>query len=162
MGLKLPNFLVGDLDSVRPSILSRYTEFGVQIVCTPDEDFNDFQKAVNLVSRSRPLLVPPSCAVVFGGLGGRMDQLFANLSVAAAAPRLLHFAFVERKQIVLLLHAGEHRILCVPRRSSRRATAAACACCASADRRSVACCRRGARHDVRAAVEFVARASVCR
>ena len=67
-----PQFIVGDLDSVRDEVVSFYQQLGTTIVRDSNQDNNDLEKC---------LLLLPSAAsvVVYGAFGGRFDQQMAGI-----------------------------------------------------------------------------------
>ena len=72
---KRPDCIVGDLDSLKPSVRRYYEVRGSEIVVRKDQNDHDFTKACRLLSEkvgSRSL----DYTVVLGGLGGRLDHFF--------------------------------------------------------------------------------------
>ncbi len=68
--------VVGDLDSISPDTLRFFRERGAEILSVPDQDHNDFEKALDY------LLTKWSGDVhVYGMTGGRLDHALANLSI---------------------------------------------------------------------------------
>jgi thiamine pyrophosphokinase len=68
--------IVGDLDSLQPSIQEYYRNRKISIIQEHDQDTNDFQEAVALAYSLNFKTV-----VCLGTLGGRIDQELCNLSV---------------------------------------------------------------------------------
>jgi len=66
----IPTAIVGDLDSVHSSVREYYEAKGVSVQCNPDQDLNDFDKALTAAVQQY------GCerCVVFGAFGGRFDQ----------------------------------------------------------------------------------------
>lgn len=76
--------IVGDLDSIDPSVLARARRVGTEIVEHPvDKDETDLELALTLV-RERWDGDAPAEVLVVGGHGGRTDHLLANMLVLAA------------------------------------------------------------------------------
>lgn len=106
---QLPDMIVGDLDSLRPSVRQHYEKLGVSIIQDPDQYSTDFTKCLKYLNthaaeiiaasprRRTPLprdgspvgtaSSPPKQAsadstleiVILGGLGGRVDQAFSQI-----------------------------------------------------------------------------------
>lgn len=49
--LKLPNYIVGDLDSLRKDVLEYYRSRGTDIIKIDDQDTTDLEKSYNLLSQ---------------------------------------------------------------------------------------------------------------
>lgn len=67
--LALPDAICGDLDSLQPSVLAYYRDQGVKIVQDVDQNRNDLDKSLRVVSDAH-------CerCIVYGAFGGRFDQ----------------------------------------------------------------------------------------
>ncbi|KAJ5164818.1 thiamine pyrophosphokinase eukaryotic [Penicillium coprophilum] len=100
---KLPDSIVGDLDSIRPAVRKHYEKLGVSIVEDPDQYSTDFTKclrylnahAAEIIASPRkgkpttngtngstsisPSNQSPLEIVILGGLGGRVDQAFSQV-----------------------------------------------------------------------------------
>ena len=94
-GLRLDQ-LVGDLDSVEPIVLEHCRASGTEITTVPEQENNDFEKALRLLAPDGQTLR------ILGLTGGRTDHLMANLSVLARYAG--HFA----KITALDAHAEYH------------------------------------------------------
>ncbi|KAL8800696.1 MAG: hypothetical protein Q9200_007173 [Gallowayella weberi] len=90
--LKIPDFICGDLDSIRPQVKSYYETKGAKILQDPDQYSSDLTKCLKCVkSHAESMLrqwnsnqptdtpMPTLDAVVIGGIGGRFDQGFSQL-----------------------------------------------------------------------------------
>ncbi len=66
-----PHLVIGDLDSVRKSILTN-----CEIIETPDQNFSDFEKAS--VELTKKNLLP---AIILGIEGGRLDHSLINVCI---------------------------------------------------------------------------------
>ncbi|MDO4539478.1 MAG: thiamine diphosphokinase [Syntrophomonadaceae bacterium] len=87
MGLK-PDFIVGDMDSIRPEVKAFYERQGVAMrLHPPRKDATDLQLALELALQQRA-----SDIMIVGALGGRLDFSFSNL--LAGLPVLEHGAAV--------------------------------------------------------------------
>ncbi|CAI7646806.1 unnamed protein product [Penicillium glandicola] len=105
---KLPDAIVGDLDSIRPAVREHYEKLGVPVLQDPDQYSTDFtkclaylnthaaeiiaspRKGANTQTRSdtnganecpstSPTDQSPLEIVILGGLGGRVDQAFSQV-----------------------------------------------------------------------------------
>ncbi|KAJ5360064.1 thiamine pyrophosphokinase eukaryotic [Penicillium concentricum] len=100
---KLPDSIVGDLDSIRPAVREHYEKLGVSILQDPDQYSTDFTKclkylnahAAEIIASPRkgkpttngangststsPSEQSPLEIVILGGLGGRVDQAFSQV-----------------------------------------------------------------------------------
>ena len=76
MGI-LPELVIGDLDSVDEDTLFQLTSAEVNIEqYSEDKDETDIELALGYAVEMRP-----SAILIVGGLGGRLDQTLANLSI---------------------------------------------------------------------------------
>lgn len=77
----IPHLLVGDLDSIDPSDLSRLSGRGVELRQSPhDKDETDLELALGYA-----LQYAPAQIVVIGALGARLDHTLGNISLLADA-----------------------------------------------------------------------------
>ncbi|EFE35821.1 thiamine pyrophosphokinase Thi80, putative [Trichophyton benhamiae CBS 112371] len=94
----LPNAIVGDLDSIHPDVRKHYQGMEVPIIENPDQYSTDFMKCLSYLADNCSDIVNTTCqhsdngsgshsnssskaldVVIFGGLGGRVDQGFAQI-----------------------------------------------------------------------------------
>ena len=105
----LPSALVGDFDSVEPSVLSYYRDaHSVATVHSSDENSTDLQKAL---SHLRTLLPASSAAavVIYAAFGGRFDQLMQNVHTLRSYGQLFphsRVVLLSEGNLVTLLAAG--------------------------------------------------------
>lgn len=70
----MPQWVVGDLDSIEPSLLQHYVRLGTVVEQHPTEkDYTDLELALQLAQRE-------GCtkAIILGGFGGEVDHFFCN------------------------------------------------------------------------------------
>ena len=107
---KIPEVLIGDLDSLPESDLVECKFPDLQVVKLMDQDTTDFEKAINWTiqnSKAKNL-------VVLGGLGKRTDHLITNLLLASVANEALQITFDDNHEWIrrvrrsaLILSKGE-------------------------------------------------------
>ncbi|MEN6570593.1 MAG: thiamine diphosphokinase [Anaerolineaceae bacterium] len=101
----IPQYLVGDLDSVTPQQVDEMRAKGCKVEQFPvDKDQTDLELAL-----LRAIVEEPEMVLVFGALGGRIDQELANLSLLLM-PELIDTnvrILSESEQIFLIISAKE-------------------------------------------------------
>lgn len=107
----IPDLISGDFDSMRPGVKEFFENKGVEIVSTPDQNYTDFTKALQLLAEKMKLLkMNASCVIILGAFGGRLDQIFANIDT------LFHFDFsipiylMSENNLAVLLKEGSYKI----------------------------------------------------
>ncbi|KAE8386058.1 thiamine pyrophosphokinase [Aspergillus alliaceus] len=97
----LPNLIIGDLDSIAPSVRAHYSNLGVTVIEDEDQNSTDFTKCLNYLRDhvGEVISPPPSSSssspgssegavkggetkldvLIMGGLGGRVDQAFSQI-----------------------------------------------------------------------------------
>lgn len=96
-----PNLIIGDLDSLPSDALPEPIDGMVNVLRYPEaKDETDLELALLYVSEHYPGMQ----VLVFGGVGGRLDQTLANLMLAAH-PRLANTSvrFVEKRESAWLI-----------------------------------------------------------
>ncbi|MDP4219722.1 MAG: thiamine diphosphokinase [Bacteroidota bacterium] len=68
--------IIGDMDSVSPDVRKRFASKGTRIIEDPDQQSNDFEKALRFIISN-----PIRDVVVLGIHGKRTDHLLTNFSV---------------------------------------------------------------------------------
>jgi thiamine pyrophosphokinase len=81
LNTRLPDAIVGDLDSLSDHVATYYRNHNVQIVKDPDQYSTDFTKCLKWMrERQNSFVVDKELdVVVLGGLGGRVDQGFSQI-----------------------------------------------------------------------------------
>jgi len=98
-----PAVLVGDLDSIEPSLLADYTKGGVAIERHPrHKDETDLELAVR-----RAIADGASEILLLGALGGRLDQTIANLLLPARQAWPVPIRLADGRQLAQVLRGGE-------------------------------------------------------
>ena len=88
--MQLPDFVIGDFDSIRPEVKDFFeAREETKLVHSSDLYSTDFTKCLRFVAQCRkessiqqrgpPSASPNWSTIAFGGLGGRVDQAFAQI-----------------------------------------------------------------------------------
>jgi thiamine pyrophosphokinase len=99
----IPDFLVGDMDSISPAALKTLSEMsGVQVKAfKPEKDETDLELAIYFALEAGATEI-----TICGGIGGRLDHTLANLYLLAM-PRLLmsevHIRILSEQEEIILL-----------------------------------------------------------
>ncbi|KAK2790250.1 hypothetical protein FQN53_000016 [Emmonsiellopsis sp. PD_33] len=135
--VELPNAIVGDLDSITPSVRKHYEDLHVPVIHDPDQESTDFTKCLHYLCTHADEIIssPPSPSpsspspspstqppkkgpldiLVLGGLGGRVDQALSqihHLCTAAKTPssRIGTLYLISAENITFILPPGTNRI----------------------------------------------------
>lgn len=82
MTRRLPDAIIGDLDSLADDTRAHYQALGVEVVEDPDQYSTDFTKCLKFIRQwasSRDQSDDTMDVVALGGLGGRVDQGFSQI-----------------------------------------------------------------------------------
>lgn len=116
---RLPDAIVGDLDSLSSEVESHYRRQGVNIVKDPSQDSTDFTKCLkwirNVWKSTHEAGADVLDVVVLGGLGGRVDQGFSqvhHLYMAHQDPSLLNgrIYLLSEQSLSFVLEDGVNEI----------------------------------------------------
>ncbi|KAF9548895.1 hypothetical protein EC957_005247 [Mortierella hygrophila] len=134
----LPDYIRGDLDSLRDSVKNYYQSQGVPVERDGSEYSTDFMKCVELVRARDPSPSPLTTAagapaiaseapdhrtleerqesnlgiIALGGTGGRFDQSMSSIHHLYILNQERHATLISDESIVVLLGAGTHEITC--------------------------------------------------
>lgn len=101
---RAPTHIVGDLDSLTASTRAYFVARGASVLERPDQDANDFEKALTVVDDAGG-----SPVAVLGGMAGRLDQTLANVQqLYCAAGRGLHVVWISGRNLACVLPPGVH------------------------------------------------------
>lgn len=103
-----PDVLIGDLDSLPEGVEDTLSESGIEVIRHPAaKNETDLELALLLAKRR----FPDATILIFGGIGGRLDQTLANILLLAHPDLLGHpICFVEPREMAwLITDEGEIR-----------------------------------------------------
>ena len=107
---KVPHVVVGDLDSLETAQIERLTEQGVQFENhAPEKNETDLELAI-----VRALCNGADEIILVGAMGGRLDQMLANLFIMAQRAWSAAISLVEGDQRAQLVRGGETLMLDAP------------------------------------------------
>lgn len=108
------NAIIGDLDSLSPSVRDFYSSqpTPAKIIHDTDQESTDFGKAVNFIRKSQPDLID---IVALGGIGGRVDQGLSQLHHLYLFQTDPQYAdgrlyLLSGSSLTFLLKSGTHQI----------------------------------------------------
>jgi len=110
-----PKAICGDLDSLRDKVRLYFVARGTAVHHDPGQDSNDMEKCLKLVKSECPAL---QHVVAYGGLSGRLDQVFAVLNGAHAFAHQDEAAklwIVDHQSITFVVKAGHNVVHFSPR-----------------------------------------------
>jgi thiamine pyrophosphokinase len=105
---RTPHTIIGDMDSLPSSELQRLTQLGAEVHrYPPEKNETDLELCLQFAADQGA-----SWIRVIGGIGGRFDQVLANV-LLMTMPVLAHcdVEVVAGKQAIRLLHAGENALV---------------------------------------------------
>lgn len=117
----IPEFIVGDLDSVSHKTLDHYRRQGTEIIDDRDENRCDFAKSLDVATRTTSTTTNPSSPnealpriVVVGGVGkdfDRFDQTLGNINrLYCAAQRGIIAYWLGQGGWAMILIQGQHKL----------------------------------------------------
>eukprot|EP00301_Raphidiophrys_heterophryoidea_P026893 c9377_g1_i3.p1 GENE.c9377_g1_i3~~c9377_g1_i3.p1 ORF type:complete len:282 (-),score=68.81 c9377_g1_i3:128-937(-) len=98
---KLPDCVVGDLDSAAPQALSFFRSKQVVVKLDKDQDTNDLQKSIAYLIQTRPE-ASNQPIVILGDTSGRFDHVMAALNVLHLHPTLPLVVLSDLSVLVLV------------------------------------------------------------
>lgn len=96
-----PDFIAGDLDSIKSSVLSYYRRQAVKIVAMPEQDHTDFEKCIRLALRLRFRTIR-----IIGYSGKRIDHSINHFSILKRYHRKADIRFIDREFDVFYTDKG--------------------------------------------------------
>ncbi|OHT04927.1 Thiamin pyrophosphokinase, catalytic domain containing protein [Tritrichomonas foetus] len=104
--LKPPHAVVGDLDSIKDDTRKYYTSKGTEFIKIYDQDFNDIQKSLSTIAKSK--LKEP--VIVFGAWGGRFDHTMGSIH-AALENRDIRTYFIDDNNFATWIYPEDKGII---------------------------------------------------
>jgi thiamine pyrophosphokinase len=104
---KTPDLVVGDFDSLRPSVRSLFERSDTKFDSVFDQDRNDLDKCLHPLTNNS-IKTP---VLVFGGFGGRFDQTTASLNVSLRHPEHRIF-FLDENNFTTWIFPHDKGIIC--------------------------------------------------
>ncbi|KAI8054027.1 thiamine pyrophosphokinase [Syncephalis plumigaleata] len=117
-----PDYICGDMDSAKSSVLEWFSHQGSKIEKIDDQDTTDFQKCIATLAkweeqfnREHHTNHQPMPIIAIGGLSGRFDQSMHSIHVLyQALEQQRSIYLVADESAVFLLDRGNHRIYVDP------------------------------------------------
>ena len=111
----IPDYICGDLDSIKPDIKEYYLKCGTKIVSLPSQDYTDFFKtlqfAIKCTQSEESQPVQFSKIYCFCNFSGRLDHALANLhSLYNISLRNFCTYIISDESLTFLLRQGANRI----------------------------------------------------
>jgi len=94
MGI-VPDYIIGDMDSVKPELLTKFRQLGKEIIEDTDQDKTDTELALELAQK-----LGSSEIQLLGALGLRLDHTMANIFYLIRFP---HAKILDEKHEIFLV-----------------------------------------------------------
>ena len=75
----IPNYIRGDLDSLRDDVRDFYHSQGTEIQCESEQESTDFMKCIDLINIKEEETSLKYDILAMGAFGGRFDQTMSNI-----------------------------------------------------------------------------------
>lgn len=105
-----PDHVVGDMDSVRPSVMYHFQQAGCAAAARADQNKTDLHKCLEFIAESEQQQRKRYDVInVVGGLGGNFSHELANVNILYLFKHRKIFLFSD-ENIAFLLQPGQHTI----------------------------------------------------
>ncbi|KAL1924177.1 uncharacterized protein VTP21DRAFT_7212 [Calcarisporiella thermophila] len=111
----IPEYIHGDLDSIRQEVRAYYEERGANVKRIEDQDSTDFMKCIELVDSleeesHNKLGAHKHDIVGLGGLGGRFDQSIHSIHLLHRMQTKRRIYLISHENVTFLLNEGKNEI----------------------------------------------------
>ncbi|KAF1329659.1 Thiamine pyrophosphokinase, partial [Globisporangium splendens] len=110
-----PQYIKGDLDSLRDDVREFYAQKGTTIIQDPDQDTNDLDKCLQLIhdlQEQQDADKGKFSVMVFGAMGGRFDQEMQSINALFRwSERFQQIVLLSKETTVRLLLPGIHHVI---------------------------------------------------
>lgn len=102
----LPNYIVGDFDSINKNVLSKYENNAEVIKLNPEKDFSDTHMALKLAIK-----IKSTSIYVLGAMGKRIDHALANIHILKEAlDSNIECKILDSNNEIQLITTGKHEV----------------------------------------------------
>ncbi|CAI2172727.1 15946_t:CDS:2 [Funneliformis geosporum] len=108
----IPDYIRGDLDSLRDDVRNYYHSKGTEIQCEIEQESTDFMKCINLVRIKEKATISKYDVLAIGSSGGRLDHIMSNIHYLYKLRDERKIFLLSDKNMSFLLQKGKHNILC--------------------------------------------------
>ncbi|KAE9549982.1 hypothetical protein FO519_006802 [Halicephalobus sp. NKZ332] len=108
-GLKLPDLITGDFDSIEDETKNFFLEKKVEVYETKDQNFTDMTKILMEIEK-RGFTSKISSIIILGGLGGRFDHSMASINSLLSSTMENPIFILDQQNFLTVLKEGEHEI----------------------------------------------------
>ncbi|TMW62092.1 hypothetical protein Poli38472_009585 [Pythium oligandrum] len=110
--LVIPQYIKGDLDSLRDDVRAFYESKGTKVVHDPDQDSNDLDKCLQLLRDLQKPESPKFSVMIFGAMGGRFDQEIQNINALFRWDSVFEqIMLLSEETTTRLLRPGFHHVV---------------------------------------------------
>ncbi|ETW08450.1 thiamine pyrophosphokinase [Aphanomyces invadans] len=116
----VPQYIKGDLDSIRPEVASYFQLHGAQVIQDPDQESNDLDKCLTLLQALQGDLASNDQGepiklnvLVVGAMGGRFDQEMQNVNALFQWQRFRPQRFAKSNPLFMARSSIFHRMTLV-------------------------------------------------
>lgn len=107
----VPDYIHGDLDSLRPDVRQHYEALGSTVSLDSNQDNHDMDKCLHLLDSIELEEQTTYSVVIVGAFGGRLDQEMANISSAFKwSSKGKQVLLLSQDSLATVLEPGKHAI----------------------------------------------------
>lgn len=102
----LPNYIIGDFDSINKNVLSKYENNAEVIKLNPEKDFSDTHMALKLA-----IDLKSTSIYILGAMGKRIDHALANIHILKEAlDSNIECKILDSNNEIQLITTGKHKV----------------------------------------------------